>query len=158
MVLYCMDIHIHVKKRHLYFLSLLVLIIGSVLFVRGQSSGFGHSAEDVYVNVNGAEYALQEVIDGMYNASWEMKDVETVYQAEQNGFVIVNPSNQGHSDYRIHTGEDGESLVRRVYAKSSQTYHSKNPSTILIRKGEYWKVELVRGHTPHEIWWVAFGV
>jgi hypothetical protein len=58
-----MEIKINIEKKHLYILSLLVILIGGMLFVKGASSNFGHSASDVYVNVNGVEKSLQELVD-----------------------------------------------------------------------------------------------
>ena len=58
-----MEIKINIEKKHLYILSLLVILIGGMLFVRGASSTFGHSAGDVYLNVNGVEKSLQEFVD-----------------------------------------------------------------------------------------------
>jgi hypothetical protein len=55
-----MKIEINFEKKHLYILSLLVILIGGVLFVRGQGSSFGHGADDVYVTVEGLEKTLQE--------------------------------------------------------------------------------------------------
>ena len=154
-----MDIHIHVEKRHLYILSLLVLIIGGVLFVRGQgSSNFGHSASDVYVSVNGEEYSLQEVIDGIYDVSWETKNVDTVYQAEETGFVVVNPMNAGYSYYKVFTGLNESSLIERVYGKSVNSYGTKAPVSVPVKKGEYWKVVRDYGNEPQNIWWVALGI
>ncbi len=59
-----MEIKINVRKKHVYILSVLMVLIGSILFVQGQlSSNYGHSSNDVYVTVGGAEKNLQVAID-----------------------------------------------------------------------------------------------
>ncbi len=57
-------VNINIKKRHVYFLSFLIIVAGGILFVRGQgSSNFGHSADDVDLVVNGASKTLQNAVD-----------------------------------------------------------------------------------------------
>jgi hypothetical protein len=55
-----MKLEINIGKKHLYILSLLVVLIGGVLFVRGQGVSFGHNAVDVYVTIEGVEKNLQD--------------------------------------------------------------------------------------------------
>lgn len=48
----------------MYLLSVLVVLVGGILFVQGQGvNNFGHGADDLYVNVAGAEKTLQNAVD-----------------------------------------------------------------------------------------------
>ncbi len=59
-----MDINLQIEKRHVYFLALLIVFVGGVLFVQGQNGfTFGHAASDVIINVDGEDRVLQEVVD-----------------------------------------------------------------------------------------------
>jgi hypothetical protein len=58
-----MSINIKIEKKHIYFLSSLIILIGVILFVQAQPPKFGHSAKDVYVDFQGSEKTLQELVD-----------------------------------------------------------------------------------------------
>lgn len=59
-----MEIKINVRKKHVYVLSALIVLVGSILFVQGLgSSNYGHDSDQVYVVVGGIEKNLQIAID-----------------------------------------------------------------------------------------------
>ncbi len=62
-----MNLHITIKKRHAYLFSLIIVLIGGILFVRGYGTSspsiFGHSSGEVDVVINGATKTLQQAID-----------------------------------------------------------------------------------------------
>jgi hypothetical protein len=58
-----MSIIIKIEKKHIYFLSLLIILVGAVLFVQAQTPKFGHSADNVYVNFQGSEKSLQDLVN-----------------------------------------------------------------------------------------------
>jgi len=95
-----MKFEINVEKRHLYILSVLVVLIGGVLFVKGQSSGFGHGAEDVYVIYGEEEKNLQELFD-------EIKESERItytVSKEERGTSLIIPE---EDVARLCSDEDG---------------------------------------------------
>tara|TARA_Y100000310_G_C20671809_1_gene810710 strand:- start:1297 stop:1671 length:375 start_codon:yes stop_codon:yes gene_type:complete len=60
-----MEIKINVRKKHFYLLSLLIVLVGGILFVQGQGGfTFGHAGDDVSVVIDGAEKNLQDAVDG----------------------------------------------------------------------------------------------
>ena len=59
-----MKLEINIKKRHVYFLSMLIVLTGGILFVQGQGiSNYGHDSDDVIVTVNGVEKSLKNAIN-----------------------------------------------------------------------------------------------
>jgi hypothetical protein len=57
-------VNINIKKRHVYILSALIILVGSILFVQGQgTSNFGHNAYDVDVVIGGTVKPLQNAIN-----------------------------------------------------------------------------------------------
>ena len=49
-----MELKINIEKKHMYILSVLIILIGGMLFVQGQGvNNFGHDSEDIYVDVGG---------------------------------------------------------------------------------------------------------
>ena len=58
-----MSINIKVEKRHIYILSFLIILTGTILFVQAQTPNFGHEASHVNVEFNGTTKTLQEASD-----------------------------------------------------------------------------------------------
>ncbi len=54
---------IHIEKRHLYILVSLIVLSTGILFVRGSSSNFGHSGDDITVTVDGVEKDLNTALN-----------------------------------------------------------------------------------------------
>lgn len=61
---------IKIEKRHVYIIVSLILLSTGILFVRGQSSNFGHSGDDVIVTIGGVDKTLNEALNegGIANA------------------------------------------------------------------------------------------
>ncbi len=60
-----MEIKINVAKKHFYFFSVLVVLVGGILLVQGQGvNNFGHDSSSIDVDIGGTIYTLQEAVDG----------------------------------------------------------------------------------------------
>jgi len=72
-----MEIKVNIQKKHVYLLSLLIILTGGILFVQGQSaSNFGHSADDVQIAALGKSLE-QAVVDGDFVGSSFAKTVNS---------------------------------------------------------------------------------
>ena len=61
-----MELKINIHKHGLYILSLLIVVVGGVLFVQGGNGtpNPGHDASAVLININGTFMTLQDAFDG----------------------------------------------------------------------------------------------
>ena len=111
-----MKFEINVEKRHLYILSVLVVLIGGVLFVKGANGNFGHDANDVYVMYGEEEKSLQEAIDGGYVA----------------GSVFIR---WGRTEC-----PNGTELVYDGYTAGNHYLHGGGDTTLCLTKDPTWGV------------------
>ncbi len=94
-----MKLEINIEKRHVYFLSMLIVLTGGILFVQGQgTNNFGHGAEAVDVVINDNLYDLQYAIDngllggGGPNVGWVQSGNDSYYLGGNVGIGKENPT------------------------------------------------------------------
>jgi len=137
-----------------------LLIIAGVVYAYhsgSQPSVFGHSAEEIEVEVGGTTMTLQEAVDsgilgsGGGFGSWEEKSVDTVYQAATNGFVCAEGTKTRDYFYvEGLTGTTSTNLIRRVVAGDGK-YVQPNGICMPVAKEEYWKVYVKNGNA--NVYW-----
>ncbi len=110
-----MEIKINVQKKHLYFLSLLVILIGGVLFVKGQSGNFGHSASDVHVYVGEEEMNLQDVFAGEGGMRFDGQKACSVIHSGNWRDILVVPSSW--------TADDCHNWARTIFSTNIDRYY-----------------------------------
>lgn len=84
--------------------------------------------------------------------AWLARAINTVYQAETDGFVISRDLEHGGTVNPLLVKTDGDDSPVTVRGESFDTDGStKETVTIPVRKDDFWKVEFDH---PADVWWI----
>ena len=158
----------------MYILSVLIVAIGSILFVQGQGvNNFGHDSNELYVTVGGVDMSLKEAInngklvtsDDVANGlgvgqTWTdvkaSRSLDTDYTNSGSKPIMVsvttwNP-NPNVNGCEISFYIDSERVARN--SNNNDKYSKTCPIYILVPAGSTYKVtsDPYRGHGGIQLW------
>jgi len=85
---------------------------------------------------------------------WSSKSVGTSYEAETDGFIVVNPAATGY--YAIYVENSDPATEIRTRGQAYASYGSGAGACCPVQSGYYWRVKKTYGDDPTAIWWVPF--
>jgi len=145
----------------------LVISVLAVLVIAGVTIAYGTIPVDPSV----MGHTCDEIEEGCVGGSggfgdWEAKNLDEVYQASEDGFVVVNLICKDFSATHrafVYSGVESSSGILRGSATCSAfkdlEYETDNSVTIPVKKGDYWKVNETHigaaAITTRDIWWVS---
>lgn len=120
------------------------LTIGAEYFL-SNTTGAISATPGTYVKEIGIAISLTEIFIRAVKrlGKWEIKALNTIYQAEIDGFVVVGGGSESHG-VRIITDSSSSPTTTRIYDYDPYTT-ARDTGMCPVRKGDYWKVTLDTG-------------